>query len=330
MSRFRVGVTGLPSNGPLDASARSGAAARVRLAGTVVAHDPWLWALGALSFAVRGGWLLLAVPIITFPGDGQLSTIFAPVLTTSGPSFALVVLLAIAAGTALIVACLAVLLAAVAEVAAFERTVDRLETLKVRSARFPREAHGRGRIVPGVAIVLGVGLGTILALAGLAGRHIPQIVTAELQFPSNSTDSLVTRVLGQVRGDLLVLAAVVVLVDGILAIESRHLMASRLGLSDGWRSSFAPALRRVPRLLLAAIACWTVTFAALVSSLWAISVSWMAARDAFLAPAGSLGPDVAHQVLTLAVFVLVWIGALLVAGLASALRAALWTTSYLA
>ena len=251
MSRFRVLAGRSADGGSAAVTAPAGGLARVRAAVAVVAHEPSLWALGALSFAVRGGWLLLAVPIITFPGDGQLSTIFGPVLTTSGPSSGLAVLLAIAGVAALLLAGMAILLAAYADVAAFDRTVHSPETAELRAGRAPRELRGGERrgLVARVAGVQAVGLVGILAVAAVVGRRIPQIVVAELQFPSNATDSVITRVLGQIRGDLLVLAAVVVLVDIAVAILSRRLMARRFGLADGarpgaWKRGARPAAGR--------------------------------------------------------------------------------------
>jgi hypothetical protein len=298
----------------------------------VVAREPSLWALGAVSFAIRGGWLLLAVPIITFPEEGQLSTIFGPVLTTSGPSSGLAVLLAIAGVAALLVAGTAVLLAAYAEVSAFDRTVHREETIALRSGRQPRDllGHERRGLVVRVAGVEALGLLAILVVASVVGRQIPQIVVNELQFPSNTTDTLVTRVLGEVRSDLLVLAVVVVLMDIAVAVASRRVMAGRFGLSDGAsRPSLATAVRRLPRLVLTAVACWAVTIAVLLPVLWVTGFTWAAVRDLFLAPGTPSSLDLVRLVLTLIAFVATWVGGLALAGLASAFRAAFWTTTCL-
>jgi len=331
MSRFRVGLARNPGSGAVRVSAPSGALAPVRAAAAVVAREPSLSALGALSFAVRGGWLLLAVPIITFPGEGQLSTIFGPVLTTSGPSSGLAVLLVIAGVAALVVAGTAMLLAAYAEVSAFDRIVRRAETIDLRSGPVPRELRARERrgLVARVAGVQSLGLVVILVVAGVVGRQIPQIVIAELQFPSNSTDTVVTRVLGEIRGELLVLAAVVVLVDIVVAVASRRVMASRSGLSGGGSPGFATAVRRLSRLVLTAAACWAVTIVVLLPILWVTGFTWAAVRDLFLAPGTPSKLDLIRLLLTLLAFVATWVGGLALAGLASALRAALWTTSYL-
>lgn len=330
-SRFRV--LGGRTTGDVSAATATpgGAFARVRAAVAVVAREPSLWAFGALSFAVRGGWLLLAVPIITFPGDGQLSTIFGPVLTTSGPSSGLAVLLALAGVAALLVAGAAILLAAYADVSAFDRTVHSPETLELRSGRVARQLHGGERrgLLARVAGLHALGLVAILAVAGVVGRNIPQIVVAELQFPSNATDPVVTRVLGQIRGDLLVLAAVVVLVDIAVAIVSRRLMARGFGLADGARPGPRGAVRGMPRLLLMAVACWAVTFLVLLPVLWVSDLAWAAVRDPFLAPGVPSGPDLVREMLTLVAFVAAWVGGFALAGLASALRAALWTTGSL-
>ncbi len=331
MSRFRVMAGRSPCTGVATAAAPVSGPARVRAAVAVVAREPSLWVLGALSFAVRGGWLLLAVPTITFPGDGQLSTIFGPVLTTSGPSSGLAVLLAVAAVAAFLVAGTAILLAAFAEVSAFDRTIHRSETVELRSGRVAHELRGGARrgLVVRVAGVQALGLLAILAVAGVVGRRVPQIVISELQFPSNSTDSVVTRVLGEIRGELFVLAAVIVLVDFAVAMASRHLMTRRFGLADGRPAGPGTALRNVSWLVLTAAACWAVTVAALLPVLWVSGLAWAAVRDQFLAPGIPSVEDAIREMLTLVAFVATWVGGLALAGLSSSVRAALWTTSFL-
>jgi hypothetical protein len=329
MSQLPIGLADRPEHETLEVARPVGPIARVRVAVAVVAREPLLWALGALSFAIRGGWFLLAVPIITLPEESQLSTIFAPVLTTSGPSSGVLVLLGLAVVAALAVAVTAIVLAAYAEVSAFDRAVRRPETIELRSGRAALELGSGKGLVTRVAGVQASGLLATVVAAGLAGRRIPQIVVSELQFPSNATDSLVERVLGQVRGDLLVVVALVVVVDILVALASRRLMARRLGLTAATRPGPVAMARRLPRLLLTAVACWGITLAALVPILWAIELGWAAVRDVFLAPGGASGPEPVQQLLTLVGFVLLWIAGLALAGLASALRAALWTTAYL-
>jgi hypothetical protein len=327
MSWLRV-LSGRNPGGDSSAmTAPASGLARDRAALAIVWHEPSLWAFGALSFAVRGGWLLLAVPIITFPGDGQLSTIFGPVLTTSGPSSGLAVLLAIAGVAALLVAGVAILLAAYADVSAFDRTVHRRETAGLRSGRVARELVGGERrgLLARVAGVQALGLLAILAVAGVVGRQVPQIVVAELQFPSNATDPVVTRVLGQIRGDLLVLVAMVVLVDIAVAIVSRRLMARGFGLADGAHPGSRSAARGLPRIVLTAVTCWIVTVAVLVPVLWVSGLGWAAVRDLFLAPGMPSGPDLVRELLTLVAFVATWVAGFALAGLASAVRASLWT-----
>jgi hypothetical protein len=72
-----------------------------------------------------------------------------------------------------------------------------------------------------------------------------------------------------------------------------------------------------------------VTIVVLVPVLWVGGLAWAAVRDLFLAPGLPSGPDLVREMLTLVAFVATWVGGFALAGLASAVRAGLWTAGSL-
>jgi hypothetical protein len=177
----------------------------------------------------------------------------------------------------------------------------------------------------------------LIALSALVAAGIPlaagaaSVVYRELLRPSLD-GSLYGRVLGQLGSELFVLLAVLVVVEAASAVATRRLLAGAFG-AGGVRSPLTAILvglgrpaRRPLTTLSTAVLGWLVTIALLLPALWAVGVAWDATRSALLggqpgAVAGGIGGLIA--VLTL---VGAWLGALALGGVASAVRAALWTT----
>ena len=128
--------------------------------------------------------------------------------------------------------------------------------------------------------------------------------------------------------------------EALVSLGSRRLLAVRFGLSpDGvvatteGRTALAGAARLVTqpvRSLGVALLCWCVTIVGVGLALVAIEVAWSNARDVLLSLADTARPVVLlAALLELAVFCAVWLAGLLLVGVASALRTALWTVDAL-
>ena len=99
------------------------AGAVVGAAGAVVAADPVLWLLGIVGFGARGGLVLLTLPVLTIPSPVLLSILFRNQLDTAGTTASFDVLAVIAAGLTGVLALLAIVISAWAELNAVERCV---------------------------------------------------------------------------------------------------------------------------------------------------------------------------------------------------------------
>ena len=85
----------------------------------MVAADPALWLLGIVGFGARGGLVLLTLPVLTIPSPVLLSILFRNELNTSGTSPSYDVLALMAAALTGVVALLAILVSAWAELHAW-------------------------------------------------------------------------------------------------------------------------------------------------------------------------------------------------------------------
>ena len=315
---------------------RGGWRSEVGTAATVVLGQPHLWLLGAVGFALRGGIVLLTLPILVLPTQVEVRLLLGNNLGSTGFSagfWGLVVAAGVIAG----VLTLGIVLAlANVEVSAFERLVDDPETADQRQWRTaPRLSQEQRRML--ILRVASVQALTLMALTAAAIPLILGITSAaydEIVRPS-SADSIYLRVLADVRDTVLWFGVAVVLVEMISSRTTRALLVRGTGLSVAFRtrrlwllpalgSAIARIVRSPIRALVAEVLAWTVSIAVLVPVLWAISICWEAVRGVFLTSLsfGDLEQDVGLVFVALALSG-VFISGLLLCGFASALRAAL-------
>ncbi|MEA2622557.1 MAG: hypothetical protein QOH61_1467 [Chloroflexota bacterium] len=322
----------------------------------VVLRDPGLWLLGALSFSVRGGVILVLLPIVWIPSPVLLSVFFGRYITTSGLSADVIPVAALAGAVAVLALAGAAVLAAHADLASFERLVTGGSTAGLRGERPARPLGGRERhrMVAGLAALNLLGLLPILLLTAPLGQGIAKAGIAELQYPTSLDTPFVLTVLGHVTDQLLVLAAVALLADLVVTLIGHQLLASHFRvLPDGLvptdgagagsadrphpdRWAVVQAVTRLvtqaPRTLALAALCWVVTIAALVPILLGIILGWDTLRAVlFRGTSGVVSPELqlVGQLLALVVFGVIWVAAVTLAGFASSLRGAIWTTNTL-
>lgn len=274
---------------------------------------PSTWVLALLGFLIRGGFVVVLAPIVVLPSAVGLANVIAPTLTSMvfgglSPEIVALVVGGVVGAAAWVV--LAGLLAAAAEAEAI-RHIASDEDLRVvaRSGVALRVFLARLLAAFPLAVALGVGAVRVVAVA-----------YRELTVPSEVAVPVAVRV---VRGAPEAVAAIVL---AWLAAEVVGGLAARriVLVGDGSGRAVAGAVlhvfRHPLRVAIAVAVPLVVLTAVIVPSAAAAAVTWDAIRDAI---ANDVGP-VAVIALLIA-FVGLWGGGLVLIGMASAWRSAVWT-----
>jgi hypothetical protein len=305
------------------------ATARIAPVLTAVLGDPGAWLLGAAGFMVRGGIVLLVLPIWTAPSPVGIALVIGPRIVNTerldGPalSAALLGLAAIA-----LLAAGALLAAAWLEAMAYERVVRDPEA-EALSRRQPGSVRRPRRLVRLFVVQLVALVPVLLAVLNGAGP-IAASVRNEILLPSDLARPLVLRAAQGAIEPLLLLALSIVAAEGINGLLSRRVLMPA-GRADR-RTTPAHLLRGMGGAIAASALGWLVTAVVLLPAIGAVVVAWGHVRVAWLsgAPsvAGAAGTELA-AIGAMLLFVVVWVGALLLGGVVSAVRGALWTARLL-
>jgi hypothetical protein len=274
----------------------------------VTVGQPTLWLFGALGFLLRGGLLLLLVPLIALPspvevrlliGDGLGSTGFSGGLMTTAAAVGAIVA-AVLLGAMLVLACL--------ELWTFERT---------RGPELPARLVGGARR----HLVSWLFTAQALALLLIAAATLPLIAHAtavtykEILLPGGP-EPLYLRVLDAVQPQLVVLGVAVVAAELLSAVATRTILGRAFGVPV--------AIHRRRWRPLVALVGWTVSLGVLAPLLWTLATTSRWVRATLLDSTGA-GGEPAAPVLAVTLLVAVWAATLALAGFASALRGALWS-----
>ncbi len=282
-----------------------------------LARPRW-WAFALAGFLVRGGILLMLLPIVTLPTPSGLTNALGPAVTGLALG---------GAGTDLILLVVGVCLSLTAAIIFGGLVGAWLEVTLVREVTVDEEL--------GVALVADGGLvGRGFAVRLLA--HIPLVLTliwgvpgivqagyAELVLPDELVTPLVLRVLERVPATIGVIVAAWLLGEMLGGLAVRELVAGRSLLAALGRGILAGVRRPI-----GAIAVLVATQAAmailLVPALSASGATWDRVR--FLLVDGILtSQDAVSLAVSLWLFVALWFGGFVLAGVATAVRAVAWT-----
>ncbi|MGI8928252.1 MAG: hypothetical protein ACR2H0_02120 [Candidatus Limnocylindrales bacterium] len=316
--------------------ARSGWRARLTTALAVVASQPQLWLLGMIGFLLRGGVVLLLVPIIALPTQVEARLLIGDYLGSTGFTGTFWSLLAATAVLASVLIAAVLWVLARTEIGAFTRLMNDPETAD-QQAFEPARLSRRGRRWLMLRI-FGIQVLTFVALAAGAAplaSAVGQMAFAEIVRPSSSA-SIYARVLAGVGEPLFFFLVALIVIEIVSALATRELLVG----ATGWRGRLAsrrlwmlpavgsalarPVVSPLRTLGTAAIG-WAATAAVLIPSFWAITICWQAVRAAFLTSVGlSDTSEVVGMLLIALAFSGTFVLSIVVAGFASALRAALW------
>lgn len=315
--------------------------ARAGVALALVFGGPDLWVIGALSVVARGGLLVLTLPILTLPSPVGVGIMLGPQVVQLGES-AIPSLLAGGLLVAGVIVLLGLVCSAVADVMAYERFVTDPETLELRSGRAPRAQTARRRSA--TVLSLATVHGTVLVPAALAAALLLEraafVLRDELIRPSSGVP-LLARLIESTRAQLLALVVGVVIAEVVGSVASRRLLAWRYGMAASRGVPSAGTRQRgrgqmhlhllgasVDVIARAAVG-WLVTCALVAPGAAALVVVWDQVRRLYLGTGGP-SPELALERVALTiVFAAAWVTVIVLAGLASAIRAALWSAGSL-
>lgn len=301
---------------------------RVRLSwGTVITGAfvvtllrPVSWALGLAGFLAGGGIVLVAWPILVLPTPtGLQNALGGPVSTLvfGGPSPELLARIVggITGGAALVLA--GTLGGAWAERQGIAVVLDAAadDGLALPPADLAG-APGAGR----VAVVRLLSLVPVAIAAALAWTPLYDATYHELILPRDLVTPLPVRVLGEVPWLVLGLAAVWVLSDAAAAVGVRRLVLERRPVMASWLLGWADLVRRPHRIIPTALVGAGVLALLLGPAMVAAAIGWGRVRDIL---AGDREPVIILG--AVAIWVSIWLGGLVLAGVGAAVRAATWT-----
>lgn len=297
---------------------------------------PATWSLALAAFLIRGGILLVLLPIVVLPTPVGLGNVFAPTLTSiafgSVSTELLVVAVAVVAGT---VAWLvlggwlaAVLEAEGARIVALDQGVRALDARAqdVTSASSPSSASRRaqdGRRV--AARILAARLLAFIPLALVLAWGSVRIVLVTYQELTSPFDVATPIVLRVLRASPEVVAAVVLawMIGEIVgAIAARRIVMGGVGVAAALRAALVTCLRHPLSTLARFWLPTIVLLAVLVPCAVAAAAAWSAV-DAVLGGR----PDAPTVFAVVALFVVLWVVGLVLTAVVCAWRAAVWTVA---
>jgi hypothetical protein len=311
-----------------DPSPSTAGGARVRLPwGTVISGAfvvtllrPVSWALGLAGFLAGGGILLVAWPILVLPTPtGLQNALGGPVssLVFGDPSPGLVALIVAGVASVLLLVLAGTLAGSWAErqgiAVALEAAAD--DGLGLPTADLDG-APGTGR----VAVVRLLGLAPVLIIAALAWRPFYDAAYRQLVLPQDLVTPLPLRILGDVPWLVIAVAGVWLVSDAAAAVGVRRLVLERRPVLTAWLLGWGDLARRPARILSTALVGVAVLVLLAGPALAAAAVGWLRVRDMLVG-----GRDPIVVLGAVAIWVAIWLGGLVLAGVGAAVRAAAWT-----
>ncbi len=303
-------------------------------------RTPALWSVGLVGFLARGGFLLILLPMLALPSPVSLTVLIGPDLVdANGVSARVAALLSLAGALVVVAVAAGLVMAALADVAAFEGTLSAAGMAAPSPARRPTaglvaELLGL-QLLAAVPLLLALGP-TVVSVAG--------VVRQEILLPSDQGLPLWWRVVEGSWPWLAVLAATTLLSAHLYTVLGRELFARRAGLVVPLAGSTAVGravrgagalLRRPVRTVAASVVVWAMGIASALVAAALIALGWALVQMVYLVPgdAGATLVTTAATWLAAAAGTVVLVGllglALVLLGATAAVRSALLTQAAL-
>ena len=302
----------------------------------VTLASPQTWPLALAVFLLRGGLVVVALPIVVLPTPVGLGNILAPTLTSLvfggvSPGFVILVVAIALAGLAGVVAggtLAAMLEAEAARIVAGHEEVASPPGITVPSRAADDPSDRPAPVVTGgrsaeagriflTRVLAHLPLGIALAWGSV---RLVAITYHELTNPTDVATSIVWRVLREAPEVVVAIGLTWMVGQTVGAIAARRVALARSGTLGALRAAASTVLRRPLPVLLG---FWLPTFAlavALAPSAVAASSAADVIRTAAAAPTDPIG-----LFLAVVLFVSLWIAGLALTAVICAWRAAFWT-----
>jgi len=318
-------ASGAVGSGRRDAD---GAAPAVRLrwaatvSGAVVVTlvRPLSWAVGLAGFLAGGGLVLVTWPILVLPTPtGLQNALGGPVssLVFGAPSSALVALIVGGLAGGVVLFLVGLLIGAWAERHGIEIALDAgAEEGIVAAAVDLGGAPGTGRI----ALVRLLSLAPVVIAMLLVWRPLYDVTYRELTLPDDLATPLPLRVLRDVPALVAAIVITWLVSDAAGAVGVRRLVMERRPVLVAWLLGWGDLVRRPQRILPTALVGLAATLLVAGPGLVAAALGWARVREVMTS-----GDDPIPGLAAVLIWVTVWLGALVLAGVAAAFRSATWT-----
>ncbi|MEP6638057.1 MAG: hypothetical protein ABJC39_01795 [Chloroflexota bacterium] len=298
----------------------------------VTLASPVTWPLALGAFLVRGGILLVALPIVVLPTPVGLGTAIAPALSSVAfgtiPPELVVVTAAMTVGTlAWLVAGGWLAAALEAEgariVAADEDVAAATEAAGAgRSANEPATRPEPARIAARILVarlIACLPLGVVLALGSV---RLIFVTYRELTDPVDVATPIVLRVLRSAPEVVVAVVLAWMLAEIVGAIAARRIVLTGVGVGPALKAAASRSFRQPASVL---VRFWLPTIVLVV----VLAPGALAAASAWEAVRSVLGgsSDPVRILVTVVAFVALWIVGLVLIGVACAWRAAVWTVA---
>jgi hypothetical protein len=303
---------------------RPGAALTGALLATLA--SPATWPLGLATFLLRGGFVLVVLPIVVLPSPVGLGNVLAPILIT------------------VVLQGLSLEIAAIATLAALS-IVTWIFVGGVVAATLEAEA---ARLVAGDDAVAGAGFETgwddlarserVVAARILAARilaHAPtgaaiiwaafrlvDVAYRELTSPDDVTVPIVLRVLSGAPDAVALLLVAWTAGEIVAGLAARRIVLDRSGIADALRDAMRATVRHPVGILVSFVIPLAGLVLVLLPSTLAATVAWSAVRVAMRSPA-----ELVVGTIAVLLFVSLWIVGLLLIAVTAAWRAAVWSVA---
>lgn len=283
-------------------------------------EQPSLWLLGTLSFVLRGGIVVMLLPILVLPTQVEVRLMLGGSLGTTGftPSFWTILGAATIFSTGLVMAVLYAL--AQIEIAAFDRLNRDPDFDTGTPVRDP------GARVRDLFVIDSLTLIALLLAAVPLAAALGQVSFQEVLNPSSSAP-IFDRVVSQLTAPLALVAVAFPLIDSISATWVRGLLEGR-SVGSALVGSVGAIVRRPLWFIATTLVAWAALGLAVAATYWALTVAWQATRATLLATTSI--SDMLSSIAPLLVSVLlagVFVCGLAICGYVAGFRNALWTVT---